>query len=215
MDDKIINAAQSLLKKQFSHICGLQDTNLGSTLTFDIMRKEFVQILFTGEYHWLTVSTFGLQSSFIDVLDSLHLTLSSSAKDQICALLNTDQDTINVQFVNTEKQTNRYDCGLYAIAYATSVCLGENVSQLKYHSKEMRPHLKHCLETGTMTTFPSSQREQEPLSRDPELIYVHCYCRKMEVGDMITCCNCKKRFHYECVNSKKNLRSWQCKNCTS
>ena len=215
LDDEIINAAQSLLKKQFSHIHGLQDTNLGSTLTFDIMRKEFVQILFTGEDHWLTVSTFGLQSSFIHVLDSLHSTLSSSAKDQICALLNTDQDTINVQFVNTEKQTNTNDCGLYAIAYATSVCLGENVSQLKYHSKEMRPHLKHCLETGTMTTFPSSQREQEPLLCDPELIYVHCYCRKTEVGNMITCCNCKKRFHYECVNSKKNLRSWQCKNCTS
>ena len=38
LDDKIVNAAQSLLRKQFG-LAGLQNTTLGCTLTYDIMRK--------------------------------------------------------------------------------------------------------------------------------------------------------------------------------
>ena len=50
LDDRIINAAQTLLKLHFS-TPGLQYTTLGSNLSFDII-KAFVQIL----NHWVTVS---------------------------------------------------------------------------------------------------------------------------------------------------------------
>ena len=40
-------------------------------------------------------------------------------------------------FVDVDKQENTYDCGLYAIAYATSLCHGEDVSHTKYNSQKM------------------------------------------------------------------------------
>ena len=92
LDDKIVIAAQSLLCKQFG-IAGLQNTTSGYTLTYDIMCKQFVQILHNGQDHWLTVSNIGLQSSYINILCQAFV----------------------------DKQENTYDCGLYAIAYATSV----------------------------------------------------------------------------------------------
>ena len=132
LDDKIVNAAQSLLRKQFG-LVGLQNTTLGYTLTHDIMRKQFVQILHNGQDHWLTVSTIGLQSSYINIFDCMYSTLSSFCKDQICALLFANDKVVNVQFIDADKQENTYDCGLYAIAYATSVCHGDDVSQMKYN----------------------------------------------------------------------------------
>ena len=96
LDDKIVNAAQSLLRKQFG-LAGLQNTTLGYTLTYDIMRKQFVQILHNGQNHWLTVSTIGLQSSYINIFDNMYSTLSSFFKDQICALLFANDKVINVQ----------------------------------------------------------------------------------------------------------------------
>ena len=35
-----------------------------------------------------------------------------------------------MQFVNVDKQENAYDCGLSAIAYATSLCHGDDVSPI-------------------------------------------------------------------------------------
>eukprot|EP00731_Ephydatia_muelleri_P007459 Em0003g1707a len=93
--------------------------HLDNHLTFDIMRKDFVQILHNGEDHWLTISTLGLPSG----------------------------------------HTNSSDCGLYAIAYATGLCCGEEVCSRKYDMMVMRQHLLKCLESGRMTAFPSSDRE--------------------------------------------------------
>ena len=52
-------------------ICGLQATTLGYHLTFDIMRKDFVQILHNGEDHWFTISTLGLPSGHVNIYESL------------------------------------------------------------------------------------------------------------------------------------------------
>ena len=55
LDDKIINAAQTLLKMHFS-TPGLQYTTLGSNLSFDIIKADFVQMLHNGANHCVTVS---------------------------------------------------------------------------------------------------------------------------------------------------------------
>lgn len=216
LDDNIINAAQALLRKQFG-LPGLQNTILGCTLTYEIMSEPFVQILHNGQDHWLTISTIGLQSSYINVFDSMYSTMSSSTIDQICALLFAEGKVINVQFIDVDKQVNAHDCGLYAIAYVTSLCHGDDVSQMKYNIQEMRPHLLHCLETGILTPFPSTHRKDGPILA--EVIPVYCYCRATEHGDMIQCCNCQEWFHLLCdcsisrIEWKEPNYSWICKNC--
>ena len=50
LSDKIVNAAQHLLKQQFSNICGFQSTLLGQNLSFKAIPSNchYVQILHTG-----------------------------------------------------------------------------------------------------------------------------------------------------------------------
>lgn len=80
LDDKIVNAAQTLLCKQFNSPV-LQTTTLVYTLVYDIIRRPFVQILHNGKDHLLTVSTIGLQPSYISVYDSMYSNMSSFTKD--------------------------------------------------------------------------------------------------------------------------------------
>ena len=100
LDDNVIKAAQSLLKDQYG-MAGLQKTTLGYHLQYDVMRREFVQIVHNGENHWLTLSTVGLQEStaIINVYDSLYTSLSTSTKEQICALRCTMNSSIDVMQV--------------------------------------------------------------------------------------------------------------------
>ena len=51
---EFINAAQALLKST-THTPGLQCTNLGSNLSFEVVKESFVQILHNGTNHWVTV----------------------------------------------------------------------------------------------------------------------------------------------------------------
>ena len=61
LNNNIITAAQHLLKSQTS--CGgLQPPTVGQSLGYDIMWKEFVQVLHDGHNHWLTVSNIDASS---------------------------------------------------------------------------------------------------------------------------------------------------------
>ena len=72
LNDLIINAAQHLLKVQFPHVGGFQDTILQKTLSFQIENGEFVQVLNKGGNHWITVTTIGVNNlSSVRVFDSL------------------------------------------------------------------------------------------------------------------------------------------------
>ena len=90
LNDKIINVAQSLLKNQYK-MKGFQNTTLGCNLSFDIMRTEFIQILFNGNNHWVKISTVGLPqpARCINVYDSLYETLTdfTKARSNMCSIV--------------------------------------------------------------------------------------------------------------------------------
>ena len=57
INDVIANAAQSLLAKKFPDLAGLQDTILGPAMMFSPRAGDFIQIIHTGNAHWVTLST--------------------------------------------------------------------------------------------------------------------------------------------------------------
>ena len=121
LNDRIINAAQGLLKVKYG-IPGMQNTLLGSTLSFDVVgRDEFIQVLHPGGDHWLTVSTIGCPYSTVKVYDSLFAHVPKSTVEQICALLVSSEPTITLQFMPTDHQQNASDCGLFSLGFST-VC---------------------------------------------------------------------------------------------
>ena len=111
LDDAIINAVQYLLHSQYS-MPGFQATTLGYHLTFDIMRKGFIQILHNGEDHWFTISTLGLPSGHVHIYDSLYNTYTDHGIEQICSILYTSNNAAHLHFMDVDKQTNHSDCGL-------------------------------------------------------------------------------------------------------
>ena len=90
LNDSHISAAQSLLKKQYPHIDGLQNPPLGSRLMFSVMPSEGIQII-NHQKHWTC------KPGHVDVYDSLFSSLSSSAVRQICNLLHTKEPTLTVR----------------------------------------------------------------------------------------------------------------------
>ena len=153
LDDTIMNRTQGILREQFG-AAGFQDTTLGTQL-FDVLRSEFIQILHTSKNDWLIISTIGLPASEINVYDSLYQSLSQCTIDQIFAVMFSTNDGVHVRFIDVEQQSNNSDCGVYAIAYATSLCFSENISCIQCCVSKMRSHLVSCLEDGQMSPFLS------------------------------------------------------------
>ena len=55
--------------------------------------------------------------------DSMHSNTPDMLQEQITALLYTKDEGITLKFAKVSMQTNGSDCGVYAIAYATELCL--------------------------------------------------------------------------------------------
>ena len=103
LNDRIVLAAQMLLKKQSPWCGGLQDTILGQTLSFQVETTEFIQILHSGFGHWLTISTLGVDGDKdVMVYDSLYPSVGTYIQKQIAALLHTREPEIKVHMMDMQ-----------------------------------------------------------------------------------------------------------------
>ena len=76
----------------------------------------------------------------------MHASVSTKVKRQIAALLATQSKTIKLSFVDVQKQSGGYDCGLFALAFATALVNGTNPGRYLYDQRNMRKHLLECLQ---------------------------------------------------------------------
>jgi len=100
LTDLSIDAAQKILRNQFTKSGGLQDTVLGQKLMFKEVSRPFLQILHNGRKHWLLVSNYNCQPGEINLYDSLyHGRVTDQVKAQICTIYKcpTDKLVINVK----------------------------------------------------------------------------------------------------------------------
>ena len=141
LNDNIVSAVQKLLKQQLPVRNGFQDPCCGLAYAFQIMSDKFIQVLHNGYDHWLTISTIGAEKDEVFVFDSMYASVSTKVKHQIAALLATQSKTIKLSFVDVQKQSGRYDCGLFALAFATALVNGTNPGRYLYNQRNMRKHL--------------------------------------------------------------------------
>ena len=133
LTDRTINIAQSLLKRQYPEIGGLQSCLLGQTLAFDVEKGKFVQILFVNKNHWITISNINCPPEEINVYDSRPSSdLNFHAKEQIAALIFSEKKQVTLNILSLQTQKGPNDCGLFAIAYAQSLCSGKNPTAIHY-----------------------------------------------------------------------------------
>ena len=115
-------------------MAGLQEPILGQKMFFAVAAGDFVQILHDGNLHWITVSNIHCESNrdTVDVYDSLYSTIPMNIKMQIASLMMSKSGNIVIRNRSFQHQTGGVDCGLFAIASATTLCNGEDPARHKY-----------------------------------------------------------------------------------
>lgn len=149
-DDETHQCSQRLIRKQFPDIGGLYCPSVGATASYPKKKsKRWLQIVHDGNRHWvLTARGFTKNSKEEDnarekvtdentdgritVYDSLnfHPERRKHVVACISAICRSDRPKLTYFVNGTEKQTNSYDCGVYAIAFATSLVFGEECHPL-------------------------------------------------------------------------------------
>ena len=161
-------------------------------------RKEFIQVLHSNKDHWLTISTIDCYP-VVKVYDSMNTAIPLSTKQQICSIFMPTERLISLEFVAVDRQNNSNDCGVFALAFATALCAGEDPQYLHFNTEgtSMRDHLLQCLENGAIQPFPSEMLKRRRARRDMknDKIEVFCTCRSTEDKDMLECGKCGEMFH--------------------
>ena len=185
LDDLIISAVQYTLKQQHPSIDGFQPSALSQNLSMITPQEQFVQIIKVNK----NLSTVGCQKACIKIFDcNGGKELPKSTLKLISALLQTQENQFSVEFVDVQMQEESHDCGLFAVAYITSICNGQDPAVYKQNA--MRKHILNSIEDRVMTAFPSSARHPKASIR--KNIPVYCICQHINDGSkMIKCDICQ------------------------
>ena len=110
LDDVVINLGQSMLQEKFPHIGGLQSVVLAEKFALIPQTGEFLQVLNVNNNHWVLLSTIGCPPATVNVYDSLHSTLSSTAQRVVADILQSPAAHITLRYIDVQWQSNTYDC---------------------------------------------------------------------------------------------------------
>ena len=193
-----ICAAHHMLKSQFPAQNGLQDTHyLSINNKWNSDPDDFVQILYVDSAHWVCLSNYDCEHGFVDLYDSI---VSVPPEDgsivrQACTIMKSlNLSAVQVNLVKVKQQIGGSDCGLFAIAMATDLCLRTDPFGASYAQEQMRIHLERCFESGQMTVFPRTNgpvvdSTSNRLFCSTLFFKIHCVCRQPEAFLLMVCCD--------------------------
>ena len=173
----IIEAAQLLILQEFPNIAGLQDPAVHNTLSFQVLRREFVQIISVGGCHWCTVSNVGCDDGVVNVYDSMYSSASSGTVKLITSLVFSPTEQLAVRMMDVGRQSNGSDCGVLAIAFVYDICSGNDPCKIKYDHKSTRQHLADYLEKCRLSRFPVVGEHRTVGVRHTQSVDLRCSCR--------------------------------------
>ena len=133
LNERLINAGQRMLLENFPNTAGLHDICFSDTLAFPCdPPKDVVEILNVISTHWICISN-DCKPGTVKVYDSLQSgDLPLSVKEIIAALVKCDIKKIFLLFPDVQQQPNSSSCGLFALAYASTLCEGKDPTKLNF-----------------------------------------------------------------------------------
>ena len=218
LTDLLVNFACGLLRKQFPQFGGFQSTLLQNSQLNSQLRNpnNSIQVIHLHtEKHWVTISTIDCDNNTVNLYDSSLTTVPLSLEQAIVALLK-PKCPITVNIKNVVKQVGSADCGVFALAYCTSLALGNNPCLCVYRQVEMRDHLVSCMEDSRFSTFPVARKRR--LRCDNFSVHTIEICPICLLSDdgtiMVLCEQCSRWYHKRCVPSfTDNNDEWICVKC--
>ena len=134
--DMLINGAMSIIQLQCPQMGGLYNTLLPQLMTSST--QPTVQIHFCRESgHWVTSANI---SGDITLYDSVHSPQRIAEPFLNHQLSNLYGKGTSVLMPQLEQQKGGRDCGVYAIAYLTSLVWGDDTCSFIYTQCELRRH---------------------------------------------------------------------------
>ena len=112
LDDNVINEAQRILRKQFGHVKGWQDTVLSQKYFLQI-NEESVQIHHTGHEHWVCSTSIGGFVRLYDSMGSELLTSSLEVQLAECYQSLAQDSKLEVELPPAQLQNGGVNCGLF------------------------------------------------------------------------------------------------------
>ena len=186
------------------------------------VQRSFIQIIHDqSRNHWLVISN-SSDAATVNVYDSLFHDLSTSSEQQIACIMNTQYNELKVDFIDVQSQSGRDDCGLFAIAFATTLCNGKQPESMFYDQQQMRSHLLSCFEKRVMEQFPIVKKRRIRTKKivNTQMIDIHCICRMPEISGLpiVSCSDCNTWYHGTiCVKVEEEAWKpntlWYCGNC--
>ena len=245
LTDSRINAAMALMKtngKSSVEYNGMEDVLVtqANGFTYNPKAEKFIQMININHNHWVTISNVFCESSqfeaapghfvrpiaFAKVYDSLQslnekngkVNYPFSVEKAICEL---NRPTVAVQFIveDVPQQDGGSDCGLFAIAFAASLCQNINPNSLVIKQQAMRPAFLKCIDNNDLSTFlndivlsRSRLFKNDPLTSTQVRLY--CHCKMPDNGElMVKCKRCKEWFHEACEKGDFENDDWLCCSC--
>lgn len=215
VNDRIVNAAQELLRRRHKGIGGLCDTVAVAARDVmqaaDVETSHTVQIFFDSDNkHWLcgTNKHSSNEHQSISLYCSLQMTPSAKCLATITHVFHMQGASLSIDIKNVAKQAGSIDCGLFAIAYAEMLCSDRDPCNVIFDQQLMRRHLIRCLEIQQITAFPvrSHRSVRRTVIRSQE-VSQYCVCRSTYVkGEkMLECNTCHEWFHQRCLNMNDDV----------
>ena len=151
--DRTVDAALKLLQNEHPHI-SIQSTVYPHTLLVYSI-NETLHIHHLKNNHFVTTSTLG-NPAVVTIYDSLNSnTLSPDLVQQSKALYSPDNSLPTIRQAHiANTQIGGLDCGLFSIAYAIELAIGNDPATFTFDQSMMRHHLITCLENRRLTPFP-------------------------------------------------------------
>ena len=203
----------TLWHRNFTSQHGLQDTlTLDKFDRYQSSNEDFVQLINVAGNHWVCASNCLSPPGIVHVYNTQPSCSinSSSLHGQIAAIMKTKNASFTVKHVDVQRQVGSSDCGLFAIAFATSLCSGLDPHTLKYDQSKMRSNFLSCVESGCLSPFHipgATRRLGRAYFVHTKKVPVFCVCRlpwnkdstaHIVRGTLVQCALCKEWYHQFC-----------------
>ena len=159
-----INLAQNLLVKQFPGILGLRNTCLGKMYQLEVIPvdKLYIQLLQPGSMHCVCLSN--IEKS--KCCNGTHYVCNSLFKPkimldivkQVASYLYHDKSTIYLVTRSVQQKEYGVDCGLFSIAFASTLAFSEDPLTITYDAALLRVNLIKCFDNNLMLEFPVTEQ---------------------------------------------------------
>ena len=112
--------------------------------------KEQLQIIPSLGDNWIVASPVGCKGDTVLIYDLLFHSLDKGT----IAIVGNLVCSTEIRMIECQKQDGEGDCGLFAIANATAIANGIDLTEQEFNQGMMRRHLMKCFECQTLSLFP-------------------------------------------------------------